>query len=242
MADYRKGPISSNLEDKTGEPPAYPSWYMDFIINPLDHMLNRTIGTAARRDANAKWNTMAPNEQSKFINDGLNSLSNLTTNPSVHETTRAPDELSKLYADWMPSAGNFRGHTFNALINALMQPRSAEHGTEADIRRLAGAFRSDTSGDLTYRNPLFPLGIYENEEGPNGHSLGMAWPGMITEPLNALQRLHENSYTEDGRLGIPNPQHPENLQDALTALWSIYGGNALNTDGSLFDFNTDTQY
>lgn len=204
MADYRKGPISSNLEDKTGEPPAYPGWYMDFIINPLDHMLNRTIGTAARRDANVKWNAMAPNEQSKFINDGLNSLSNLTTNPSVHETTRAPDELSKLYADWLPSAGNFRGHTFNA----MMQPRAVD------------------DRPLTFRGAIAPLGTYANPDGTE--EAGLAWPGMITEPLNALQRLHENSYTEDGRPGIPNPQHPENLEDASTLLWSIYGGNALN--------------
>lgn len=203
MADYRKGPISSNLEDKTGEPPAYPSWYMDFIINPLDHMLNRTIGTAARRDANAKWNTMAPNEQSKFINDGLNSLSNLTTNPSVHETTRAPDELSKLYADWMPSAGTFRGHTFNA----LMQPNAV------DDRPLA------------FRSTLAPFGTYANPDG--SESVGFAWPAAVTEPINALQRLAQNSYTEDGRLGIPDPRHPENLSDMETLLWTGFGSNAL---------------
>lgn len=101
-------------------------------------------------------------------------------------------------------AGNFRGHTFNA----LMQPRAVD------------------DRPLTFRGAIAPLGTYANPDGTE--EAGLAWPGMITEPLNALQRLHQNSFTEDGRPGIPNPQHPENLQDASTLLWSIYGGNALN--------------
>lgn len=101
-------------------------------------------------------------------------------------------------------AGNFRGHTFNA----MMQPRAVD------------------DRPLTFRGAIAPLGTYANPDGTE--EVGLAWPGMITEPLNALQRLHENSYTEDGRPGIPNPQNPENLQDASTLLWSIYGGNALN--------------
>lgn len=79
---------------------------------------------------------------------------------------------------------------------------------------------------LAYRGTIAPFGTYTNPDG--SESAGFAWPGMITEPLNALQRLHENSYTEDGRLGIPNPQYQGNKDDALTALLSIYAGNALN--------------
>lgn len=101
-------------------------------------------------------------------------------------------------------AGTFRGHTFNA----LMQPNAV------DDRPLA------------FRSTLAPFGTYANPDG--SESFGFAWPAAVTEPINALQRLAQNSYTEDGRLGIPNPQHPENLQDASTLLWSIYGGNALN--------------
>lgn len=79
---------------------------------------------------------------------------------------------------------------------------------------------------LAYRGTIAPFGTYTNPDG--SESAGFAWPGMITEPLNALQRLHENSYTEDGRLGMPNPQYQGNKDDALTSLLSIYGGNALN--------------
>lgn len=79
---------------------------------------------------------------------------------------------------------------------------------------------------LAYRGTIAPFGTYTNPDG--SESAGFAWPGMITEPLNALQRLHENSYTEDGRLGMPNPQYQGNKDDALTALLSIYAGNALN--------------
>lgn len=101
-------------------------------------------------------------------------------------------------------AGNFRGQTFNA----LMQPRAVY------------------DRPLTFRGTIAPLGTYQNPDGTE--DVGFAWPGIITEPLKALQRLHENSYTEDGRLGMPNPEYQGNKDDALTALLSIYGGNALN--------------
>lgn len=101
-------------------------------------------------------------------------------------------------------AGNFRGQTFNA----LMQPRAVY------------------DRPLTFRGAIAPLGTYQNPDGTE--DVGFAWPGIITEPLKALQRLHENSYTEDGRLGMPNPEYQGNKDDALTALLSIYGGNALN--------------
>lgn len=72
-------------------------------------------------------------------------------------------------------AGNFRGQTFNA----LMQPRAVY------------------DRPLTFRGTIAPLGTYQNPDGTE--DVGFAWPGIITEPLKALQRLHENSYTEDGR-------------------------------------------
>lgn len=85
------------------------------------------------------------------------------------------------------------------------------------------------SGDpreLTYRSTMLPLGSYRNADGTE--SPGFAWPAMITEPINALSRLAENSRLPDGRIGIPNPQNSENQQDAMTLLYSMYGGNALN--------------
>jgi len=100
-------------------------------------------------------------------------------------------------------AGTFRGHTFNA----LMQPNAV------DDRPLA------------FRSTLAPFGTYANPDG--SESFGFAWPAAVTEPINALQRLAQNSYTEDGRLGIPDPRHPENLSDMETLLWTGFGSNAL---------------
>ena len=78
------------------------------------------------------------------------------------------------------------------------------------------------SGDpreLTYRSTMLPLGSYRNADGTE--SPGFAWPAMITEPINALSRLAENSRLPDGRIGIPNPQNSENQQDAMTLLYSM---------------------
>ena len=52
--------------------------------------------------------------------------------------------------------------------------------------------------------------------------------GAVTEPVNALQRLAENSVDENGKIAIPNPENPQNQQDVLTGLLSLYGGNAMN--------------
>lgn len=52
--------------------------------------------------------------------------------------------------------------------------------------------------------------------------------GAVTEPVNALQRLAENSVDESGNIAIPNPQNPQNQQDVLTGLLTMYGGNAMN--------------
>lgn len=52
--------------------------------------------------------------------------------------------------------------------------------------------------------------------------------GAVTEPVNALQRLAENSVDENGKIAIPNPENEQNRQDVLTGLLSLYGGNAMN--------------
>lgn len=78
----------------------------------------------------------------------------------------------------------------------------------------------------TYRMSMLPFGTYANPDGTE--SLGLAMPGMIQEPINALMRLAENSRFPDGRLGIPNPDNAQNREDVLTGLLSMYGGNALN--------------
>lgn len=66
-------------------------------------------------------------------------------------------------------AGNFRGQTFNA----LMQPRAVY------------------DRPLTFRGAIAPLGTYQNPDGTE--DVGFAWPGIITEPLKALQRLHDDA-------------------------------------------------
>ena len=81
-------------------------------------------------------------------------------------------------------------------------------------------------GEPTYRMSMLPFGTYANPDGTE--SLGLAVPGMIQEPINALMRLAENSRLPDGRLGIPNPENAQNREDVLTGLLSMYGGNAMN--------------
>ncbi len=80
-------------------------------------------------------------------------------------------------------------------------------------------------GGPTYRMSMLPFGTYANPDGTE--SLGLAVPGMIQEPINALMRLAENSRLPDGRLGIPNPDNAQNREDVLTGLLSMYG-NAMN--------------
>lgn len=50
--------------------------------------------------------------------------------------------------------------------------------------------------------------------------------GMVAEPYNALARLGDNFVTDDGRLGLPNPQNPENQTDMATLLMTGFGSNA----------------
>lgn len=75
--------------------------------------------------------------------------------------------------------------------------------------------------ELTHRPAMLPfLAEYTNPLGET--SGGWAMPEMVTEPVNALSRLLN---TPAGTM--PNPQNPENQRNALTALLSLYGGNAL---------------
>jgi len=77
--------------------------------------------------------------------------------------------------------------------------------------------------DLTNRPAMFPfLAEYTNRQ-TGEKSGGFAWPTMVTEPLRAANELLN---TPSGTL--PNPQNPEQQQNALTLLMSLYGGNALN--------------
>lgn len=80
--------------------------------------------------------------------------------------------------------------------------------------------------DMTYRATMLPIASYRNPD--SSERLGLALPSMVTEPIDALYRLAQNSVFPDGRLGIPNPQNAENKNDALTGLLSLYGGNAMN--------------
>jgi len=77
--------------------------------------------------------------------------------------------------------------------------------------------------DLTNRPAMLPfLAEYTNRQ-TGEKSGGFAWPSMVTEPLRAANELLN---TPSGTL--PNPQNPEQQQNALTLLMSLYGGNALN--------------
>lgn len=75
-------------------------------------------------------------------------------------------------------------------------------------------------GRNVQNNLLSALSPYGNE--------GWQVPPAVHEPINAIQRLAQNSVLPDGRLGIPNPQNVENQNDVLTGLLSLYGGNAMN--------------
>ena len=73
----------------------------------------------------------------------------------------------------------------------------------------------------TYRMSMLPFGTYPNENGQGEH-LGLAVPGMIQEPVNALMRLFGSGNFAQG------PDYPGNADDMRTLLFSMYGGNAMN--------------
>lgn len=75
--------------------------------------------------------------------------------------------------------------------------------------------------DLTHQPAMLPfLAEYTNAQGDKAG--GWAMPTMVEEPINALSRLLN---TPAGTM--PDPQDPQNRQDALTGLLSLYGGNAV---------------
>lgn len=73
----------------------------------------------------------------------------------------------------------------------------------------------------TYRMSMLPFGTYPNENGQGEH-LGLAVPGMVQEPVNALMNLFGHGNFAKG------PDYPGNADDMRTLLFSMYGGNALN--------------
>ena len=58
----------------------------------------------------------------------------------------------------------------------------------------------------TYRMSMLPFGTYPNENGQGEH-LGLAVPGMIQEPVNALMRLFGSGNFAQG------PDYPGNADD-----------------------------
>lgn len=76
--------------------------------------------------------------------------------------------------------------------------------------------------ELTNRPAMLPFLAEYTNRNTGEKSGGFAMPSMVTEPINALVSLLN---TPSG--AMPNPQNPENQRNALTALLSLYGGNAL---------------
>ena len=76
--------------------------------------------------------------------------------------------------------------------------------------------------ELTNRPAMLPFLAEYTNRNTGEKSGGFAMPSMVTEPVNALVSLLN---TPAGTM--PNPQSPENQRNALTALLSLYGGNAL---------------
>ena len=75
--------------------------------------------------------------------------------------------------------------------------------------------------ELTNRPAMIPfLGEYTNRE-TGEKSGGFAWPSMITEPLEAGNRLFKPGGTFE-----QNPT-PESSQDMMTELLTLYGGNSV---------------
>jgi hypothetical protein len=84
--------------------------------------------------------------------------------------------------------------------------------------------RSRGNDEPTYRMSMLPVGTYANEDG--SESLGLALPGMLHEPLQALGRLF-GTPSNPGTFG-QGPDAPGNKEDMTTLLMSMYGGNAMN--------------
>jgi hypothetical protein len=84
--------------------------------------------------------------------------------------------------------------------------------------------------DPTYRASMLPIGTYPNADG-SGENLGLAMPGMIQEPMNALMRL----------IGTPSqpgtftngPDYGSNAEDMRTLLETFFGGQATKGAGAV---------
>ena len=77
--------------------------------------------------------------------------------------------------------------------------------------------------DLTNRPAMLPfLAEYTNRQ-TGEKSGGFAWPTMVTGTSAGGERTAEHTAWNHA-----NPQNPEQQENALTLLMSLYGGNALN--------------
>ena len=89
-------------------------------------------------------------------------------------------------------------------------------------RDLLDQYRPDQS-DPTYRMSMLPFGTYPNADGQGEH-LGLAVPGMVQEPVNALMRLM-GTPANPGSFAY-GPDYGHNADDMRTLLETFTGGNA----------------
>jgi hypothetical protein len=82
---------------------------------------------------------------------------------------------------------------------------------------------SNKNTDPTYRMSMLPFGTYANANGQGEH-LGLAVPGMVQEPIDALMRL----------MGTPSapgtlwngPDYGRNADDMRTLIATMFGGGS----------------
>jgi hypothetical protein len=96
-------------------------------------------------------------------------------------------------------------------------------------RALLDQYPAETQ-DPTYRASMLPIATYPNASGAGEH-LGLAMPGMIQEPMNALSRLI-GSPSSPGTLWN-GPNSGSNAEDMRTLLESFLGGNATRGMGAV---------
>jgi hypothetical protein len=86
------------------------------------------------------------------------------------------------------------------------------------------------TADPTYRASMLPIATYPNADG-SGEHLGLAMPGMIQEPMNALMRLI-GTPSHPGTFG-QGPDYGSNAEDMRTLLETFLGGNATRGMGAV---------
>lgn len=101
-------------------------------------------------------------------------------------------------------------------------------------RSLLDQYHAETA-DPSYRMSMLPFGTYPNADG-SGEHLGLAVPGMIQEPMNALMRLmgtpsHPGTFTQ-------GPDAGSNSEDMRTLLETFLGGNATRGMGETASLGT----